>query len=159
MKKLLVVCAIICLISVANALPVGVELGAGYTIHENNDHFFISGGALVNIHENFYLRTTLAQLSFFEDGNSIYIGTGSGLDLMMFSYAPKFAPYGLGGLHINNGGGVTSINLRLGVGSEFEISKAFKPFAEISLDVIRTSTSGNSNTETPVTIKGGIRIK
>lgn len=168
MKKLLRLITIISIVSVAQAITIGVEAGAGYTLADGPNPVFISGSALINIYKNFYLRTQLINLTLVSGKSYISIGTGQsgigltarptyGIDLMMFSREP-FTPYGLGGFNITTGGGTTKINIRLGIGSEFEIGSAFKPFAEVDLDVNRTSNS-SSNTNLDFTFKGGFRLK
>jgi hypothetical protein len=166
MKKIIFI-TVICIISAINAnqLPVGIELGTGYTIQDGNDPLLFEGSALVNVYKNFYLRTELANITFVSDETYMSIGTGQGIvglvmipsygvDLMMFSYAPTFAPYGLGGFNITSGGGHSYFSIKLGAGSEFEISKSFKPFAEVALNVYK-----NGDTQTAITLKGGIRIR
>jgi hypothetical protein len=163
MKKLIICIAIIGAITFANALPVGLEGGAGYVLANNSNvileasnHFFINGGVLINITDNLYVRTQLARLSFYSGGTLVKLGTMSPIDLMLFFPSSTFNYYGLTGIDLTTGGEATYFGLRAGAGVEFKFNEArVFPFVEAVLDLM----TGGSNTENAITIKGGIRVK
>ena len=160
MKNLIICIAIIGAISFANAMPVGLEAGAGYVLFENDNHFFVNGSALINVVNNFYVRTELARISFHSGSTLISLGTMSPIDLMLFFPSSTFNPYGLAGINLTTGGGVTLFNVRAGAGVEFKFNEArFYPFVEADLDLASVSAGGASNTENAITLKGGIRVK
>jgi hypothetical protein len=165
MKKYMLVLCLIGVISFSYALPVGFEGGAGYVLEENHNYFFVNGSALINIANNFYVRTELARLSFHSGSTVISLGTMSSIgtilpiDLMMFFPQQTFNPYGLAGLNLTTGGGTTYFGLRAGAGVEFKFNEArFFPFVEANLD-LASHSNGTSSTDNVITIKGGIRVK
>lgn len=142
----------------AGRLPLGLEGGAGISISEGSNIFFLEGSGLLHIYRNFYARTELASLSFPSGGTIVSFGTGQGIDLMMFFRTPGITPYGIGGFHFLSGGGYSSFNLRLGGGAEFKLTGSpIKPFAEATIDIISISIGGSSSSTNVFTIKGGIR--
>jgi len=160
MKKSLLILSIVSIISLSYAMPVGIEAGAGYVLAENDNHFFINGSALVNVVNNFYIRTELARISFHSGSTLISLGTMSPVDLMLFFPSPTFNPYGLAGINLTTGSGVTYFNLRAGAGVEFKFNEArVYPFVEADLDLQSLSGGGVSTTHNVITLKGGIRIK
>lgn len=160
MKKSLLILSIVSIISFSYAMPIGIEAGAGYVLAENDNHLFINGSALVNIVNNFYIRTELARLSFHSGSTLISLGTMSPVDLMLFFPSNTFNPYGLAGVNLTTGGGATYFNLRAGAGVEFKFNEArFYPFVEGDLDLYSWSSGGVSTTHNVITLKGGIRIK
>ncbi len=160
MKKVLLVLSIVSIISLSYAMTVGIEGGAGYVLAENDNHFFINGSALVNVVNNFYIRSELARISFHSGSTKISVGTMSPVDLMLFFPSSTFNPYGLAGINLTTGGGATYFNLRAGAGVEFKFNEArFYPFVEGDLDLYSFSYSGASSTDNVITIKGGIRFK
>jgi len=160
MKKLLLVIVLMSIISVSNAIPVGLEASAGYALAENANHFFLNGSALIKVANNFYVRTELARLSFHSDNTKIFLGTMSPVDIMMFFPSQTFNPYGLAGINLSTGGGLTSFYLRAGAGIEFKLNEArFFPFVEADLGLASVSAGGISTTDNVITLKGGIRIR
>jgi hypothetical protein len=163
MKKSLLIFSIVSIIAFSYAMPIGIEVGAGFTLANDEmggNHFFLNGGALVNVVNNFYIRTELARVAFHSGGAAISVGTMSPIDLMLFFPSPTFNPYGLAGINLTTGGGVTFFNLRAGAGVEFKFNEArVYPFVEADLDLQSTSAGGVSNTDNVITLKGGIRFK
>jgi hypothetical protein len=160
MKKSLLILSIVSIISFSYAMPVGIEVGAGYVLAENDNHFIVNGSALVNIVNNFYLRSELARLSFHSGYSLISLGTLSPVDLMIFFPQQTFNPYGLAGVKLITGHGLTTFDLRAGAGVEFKFNEArFYPFVEGDLDLYSWSSGGLSGSDNVITIKGGIRIK
>ena len=157
MKKGLLILSIIGIISFSYAMTVGGEAGAGYVIAENDNHLFINGSALVNVVNNFYIRTELARISFHSDDpkTKVFLGTMSPIDLMLFFPSNTFNPYGLAGVKLTTGGS-TIFDIRAGAGVEFKFNEArFFPFVEAILDL----ETGGSNPNHVITLKGGIRFK
>ncbi len=160
MKKYLLILGLVSIISVTYARPVGLEAGAGYTLAENHNHFFLNGSALIKVVDNFYVRTELVRLSFHSGSTLISLGTRSPVDLMMFFPSQTFNPYGLAGINLLTGGGTTDFYLRAGAGVEFKFNEArFFPFVEADLDLQSISTGGSSSSDNVITIKGGIRVR
>jgi len=60
----------------AGRLPLGLEGGAGISISEGSNIFFLEGSGLLHIYRNFYARTELASLSFPSGGTIVSFGTG-----------------------------------------------------------------------------------
>lgn len=139
----------------AGHLPFGIEAGGGISISSGNNNLFLEGSALVHVHKNLYLRPELVEITF-GSGSSISLGTGAGLDLMLFTKGAKMRPYFVGGFNLFSTSGSSTFSAVVGGGIESGKKKGFRPFIEGTLEIISVSIEGRSSTA--FNIKGGIRI-
>lgn len=141
----------------AGNLPFDIEAGGGISFSSGNNNFFVEGSALVHVHKNLYLRSKLVEITF-GTGSSISLGTGVGLDLMLFTKRAKISPYFVGGFNLFSTSGSSTFSAVVGGGMEFGKKKGFRPFVEGSLEIYSVNFGGASSSSTAFNIKGGIRI-
>ncbi|GEM_PF-6090399 len=141
----------------AGHLPFSIEAGGGISIAGGNNNFFLEGSALIHFYKNLYIRPQVVEIDF-GSGSSFSLGTGIGLDLLLFTKSSKMRPYFVGGFDLFSGRGSSTFSAVVGGGMEFGKKKGFRPFVEGTLEIISVSFGGASSSSTVLKIRGGIRI-
>jgi hypothetical protein len=159
MKRLLGIIVFVALIAGMTyaKLPLALEGGLNVTIANSNTYVSISGGGIVDVTKTIGVRATLLNLNL-TNGTSLYLGSGTGVDLIWSFPGRDMVPYGVGGFGLFASEGSTNFNLHLGGGVEFKMSSV-NPFAEAILDIYSSSNDYNSDTNTNFTLRGGIRLR
>ena len=144
-------------------LPLALEGAMGIGISNGSTAISLDGGALLDITERVKARATVLSLNL-SGGSGVYIGTGVGLDGILYFPLKQMKPYGIMGLQFTSASGWSNFGLNIGGGVEFALHNSpIRPFGELVIGVLSTSYSSggysSSSSNTIVNIRGGIRFR
>ncbi|RKZ31724.1 hypothetical protein DRQ36_00995 [bacterium] len=150
---LVVLCAVITPAELNLALESGVDLD----IVEGGSAFSVGGGALLDVTDDIRLRARVFTLTFSPDAG-VYFGTGQSLNIVYRFPMETFDPYAVGGLQLSSIKDYTNLGMTLGGGIEFKMGdKPFRPFGELLVILSSSDLTGERESTTTISLRGGIR--